>query len=174
VPLVVIPPFGEVSLSLDPGSFSLKPGDSVDALVTVSTHDYLWGTVNIAASMIGGTVTLNSTSFIFKPVGVTSASFALHLSMGATTAPGNYNLTLTVYTLCFTPSQQPNNCAAGSGTLSHVENYGVQISSTQVSNRPTSVTILGLAPPYYFGILGVFAAIFAVLAVQTFRKRREE
>ncbi len=171
--LIIIPPLGEISLSLDHGSFQLKPGDSVNATITISTHDYLWGTVDLAASMIGGTVNLNSTSFAFGPVGQTTASFSMRLLMDSATVPGNYNLTLTVYTLCFTPTQQANNCAPGDKTLSHVQSFSVVVSSNQVSNRPSSLLIFGLTPFSYFGILGLFTAVFVVIAVQTFRKRRE-
>jgi hypothetical protein len=172
--LDVFPPPGDVSVIVNPSPITIQAGTSVDATIHVAGQDYLWGTVNIAASMSNGAAHLGNTTLVIPP-GLTPDNFNVTLSIAIdrTTLPGNYVLTLTVYTLCFAPSGQANNCQKGQDSLRNTQNLNITVTpAPQGSSTPSSPTsILGLAPPIYFGILGVFALFFLVLSVQTYRKR---
>ncbi len=156
--IIVQPPPGTFSVSVGSGSMTIEAGRSANATIIISSLDYLSGFVYISATMSGGAASLSTTRVFLPPSG--TADSTVTVAIGADTVPGVYILLLTIYQI---------------GSLTTIIPVTIFVTGV-VHSRPLSSTnlILGLSPPVYFGILGVLAAILAILSVEAYRKSKED
>lgn len=147
------------------GNISVKQGHITSSTVRAYSGDYFWGFVYASALMSGGAVSFDhSDVYMNLPDNsvasyVPSVTFTFSLFVGANTIPGNYIALVTIYS---------------------VADHGQAAVTYQVAQPVTvesyvaPVSILGLSPPIYFGILGALVIPLGLLTIQTYRRARSE
>ncbi len=156
--LTIIPPPYDLAPTVSPTSLTILAGHSGYATLSVIGVNYFVGPVYASSTMTGGTARyLLNESEVYLAVGGT-ASFSLNITIDPATTPGSYVALLTAY--------------SGTGIARSVsETVIVKPAGQSVATR-LPITILGLSVPVYFGVLGVFAALFVVLSVFVYRRGR--
>ena len=158
----VTPPPQDLTISANPTLLTTHPGGSVQTTISVTSALYFLGIAYMQASMQDGTAKLNSTN-AYLDVGRTTFA-TLNITLDPNITPGSYVALLTIYSVG-TPNQ---------AQVTHT--LGLTISVTALlhtSTHTAPLTVFGLAPIVYFGILGVASVVWAVLSFQTYRKSRE-
>lgn len=163
--LTIMPPLASLLVHLSPAVVVVIAGSSGSTSINALSVDYFWGFSYVSAIMSGGTVTFdhtsqyiplpNSASASFTP----SGNFSISIAVPSNAIPGNYIVLLTVYSL----------------TTAYQKAVTEQIAvAVTVQAGPSHVSILGLTPPVYFGILGALVVPLAFFSALTLRSRRRE
>lgn len=159
IDIVVKPPSPDLGFTVTPRSISVVAGSSEKLDVTLTSIDYFQGSIYLFATAFSGIrLSFNPSSVDFDLGNKTTSSIVtLTLKTDPTTVLGLHSVVLT----------------AISASIVHSTNMTLTVRSPpSQAVKSAPITIFGMAPWVYFGILVALAMILVVATIMEARKER--